>query len=100
MNKGTRRKASILMKNKHDECWRISLRYSKSLIKNINSPDLYTICLGTYSQYQKELSSKGLPLENKKYIQVWETMVNTVKKGEKSQMAVRLLHQTNCQRSL
>ena len=36
---------------------------------------------------------------NKNYIQVWITLLNTVKKGEVEKQAVRILHQTNCQRS-
>ena len=35
----------------------------------------------------------------KNYIQVWITLLNTVKKGEVEKQAVRILHQTNCQRN-
>ena len=32
----------------------------------------------------KELNSRKLPYHNKNYLQVWKTMINTVKKDEKS----------------
>jgi len=98
--KDLRRTVSYQKEWETAECWTISLKYSKLLVKNINSSELYSLCLGIYSQYVKELNSRNLPYKNKNYLQVWETMVNTVKKGEKSRQAVKLLHQTNSQRSL
>lgn len=100
LQKDLRRTVSYQKEWENAECWNISLKYSKLLVKNINSSELYSLCLGIYSQYVKELNSRNLPYKNKNYLQVWETMVNTVKKGEKSRQAVKLLHQTNSQRSL
>ena len=100
LNKDLRRTVSYQKEWDNSECWNLSLKYSKLLMKNINSPELYNLCLGIYSQYVKELNSRKLPYHNKNYLQVWETMINTVKKDEKSIQAVRLLHQTNCQRSV
>ena len=99
-----RRRISYGKKENYNECWKISLKYSSILMKNINSDDLYNICCSIYGQYITELKSKNLQLKDKhnnikKYIQVWETMVNTVRKGEIEKQAIRLLHQTNCQRS-
>ena len=100
LNKDLRRTVSYQKEWNNSECWNLSLKYSKLLMKNINSSELYSLCLGIYSQYVKELNSRKLPYYNKNYLQVWKTMINTVKKGEKSIQAVRLLHQTNCQRSV
>jgi len=98
-----RRNYSYRQEEQNDECWNISHKYSKILIKNIDSKDIYTICCSIHGQYITELTSKNLPLKNKKhtiktYIQIWETMLNTVRKGEVEKVAIRLLHQTNCQR--
>ena len=41
-------------------------------------------------------------ISNKKYIQCWNTMINTLKNNKKIECqknAIRLLHQTNIQRS-
>lgn len=99
-----RRKLAYIQKENYNECWKISHKYSHVLMKNINSDDLYNICCSVYGEYLTELKSKELQLSDKKgrnknYIQVWLTMLNTVKKGEVEKQGVRLLHQTNCQRS-
>jgi hypothetical protein len=98
--KDLRRNVSYQKEWENAECWNLSLKYSKLLVKNINSSELYSLCLGIYSQYVKELNSRNLPYKNKNYLQVWETMINTVKKDEKSIQAVKLLHQTNRQHSV
>ena len=102
--------ANTLMKDKrrsesfnqgwvNNECWKTSLKYSNMLVKNIDSGDLYSISASIYGQYTSELQSRRLPMKDKNYIQVWTTMLNTVKKGNHSRMAIKLLHQTNIQRS-
>ena len=83
----------------NNECWKTSLKYSNMLVKNINSVDLYSISASIYGQYMSELQSRRLPMKDKKYIQVWSTMLNTIKKGKHYRMAIKLLHQTNLQRS-
>lgn len=104
ININKRRRLEYNQKENYDECWNVSHKYSSILMKNINSGDLYNICCSIYGQYLTELKSKKLQLRdkkcnNKKYIQVWLTMLNTVRKGEIENQAIRLLHQTNCQRS-
>lgn len=98
-----KRRISYNKKENYNECWKISRKYSSILMKNINSGDLYNICCSIYGRYITELKSKNLQLKDKhnikKYIQVWETMVDTVRKGEIEKQAIRILHQTNCQRS-
>lgn len=98
-DKDKRRTQAYHQKWLHDECWRASLKYSSQLNKNINNKDLTNLCHSIYGQYINELQSRGLPMKNKNYIQIWTTMLNTVNKGEHSRMAIKLLHQTNVQRS-
>lgn len=94
-----RRQYSYTMKENYNECWKISLKYSNILIKNINSNDLYNLCVNIYSEYIKELKFKKIYTTNtKNYIQIWNTMLNTVNKGKLSKNAIKILHQTNCQR--
>jgi len=92
-----RRSIEFTKKADYNKCWNISLKYSNMLVKNINSRDLYTICCSVYGQYLTELKSKKLPIKNKNYIQVWDTMINTVKKGVLERQAIKLLHQTSYQ---
>tara|TARA_B100000900_G_scaffold131298_1_gene111070 strand:+ start:1189 stop:1509 length:321 start_codon:yes stop_codon:yes gene_type:complete len=99
LEKDRRRTFSYHQEWVNNECWKTSLKYSNMLVKNIDSNDIYSISASIYGQYMSELQSKGLPMENKNYIQVWSTMINTIKKGNHSMMAIKLLHQTNCQRS-
>ena len=99
LEKDKRRRDAFNQKLVHDECWKASLKYSNMLFRNIDSDDLYSISASIYGQYLSELQSRCLPMKNKTHIQVWTTMLNTVKRGEHSKMAIKLLHQTNLQRS-
>lgn len=97
--KDKRRSESFNQEYINDDCWKTSLKYSNMLVKNIDSNDLYSISASIYGQYMSELQSRHLPMKDKNYIQVWTTMLNTIKKGKHSRMAIKLLHQTNLQRS-
>lgn len=99
LEKDKRRSIAYHQKWLHDECWKTSLKYSSQLNKNINNKDLINLCHSIYGQYMNELQSRNLPMKNKNYIQIWNTMINTVKKDENTIMAIKLLHQTNLQRS-
>ena len=99
LTKDKRRKEAFNLKWEHDECWKTSLKYSSQLNKNINNKDLANLCNSIYGQYINELQSRKLYKENKNYIQIWQTMINSVKRGGHSRMAIKLLHQTNLQRS-
>ena len=97
--KDKRRTLAFNQKLDYDECWRTSLKYSSQLNKNINNKDLNNLCAGIYGQYINDLQSKGLPIKNKNYIQVWTTMMNSVNRGNHSRMVIKLLYQTSLQHS-
>jgi len=99
LTKDKRRTEAFNLKWEHDECWRTSLKYSSQLIKNNKKNDIDNLCNSIYGQYINELQSRKIYNENKNYIQIWNTMLNSVKRGNHTQMAIKLLHQTNCQRS-
>ena len=99
LEKDKRRNDAYHQKWLNDECWKASLKYSSQLNKNSKSNDLDNLCHSIYGQYINELQSRRLPMKNKNYIQIWSTMLNTVKRGNHTQMAIKLLHQTNLQRS-
>ena len=99
LTKDKRRSEAFNKEYINNECWKTSLKYSNMLVKNIDSNDLYSISASIYGQYMSELQSRRLPMKDKKYMQVWSTMLNTIKKDKHSRMAVKLLHQTNLQRS-
>ena len=92
------RNVAFRVKEDHCECWAISKKYSEMLMSNIKSKDLYLICETIHGQFLSELKGNNLKIIDQKYTQIWRTMSNTVKKGDKSIMAIKLLHQTNCQR--
>jgi hypothetical protein len=98
--KDKRRVAEYQKKSDYYECWSISERYSGDLIQQIDSSDLYNICKSVTGQYMNELSGKNLETIDKNYTQVWTTMMNTVKKGGDTRLAIKLLYQTSCQRSV
>ena len=105
IRKDKRRAEEFQIKANHYECWEISLKYSDVLIKNITSRDLGLLCDTVYGQYLHELEYKNLDTKGKShtkgknYVQIWETMINTVKKWKGNEISsIRLLHQTNCQR--
>ena len=98
-----RRKEAFQIKSDYQECWKISHRYSSVLIKNITSSDLGLLCDTVYGQYLHELESNNLNTKrknkDKNYVQVWKTMINTVRVCKGNEISsIRLLHQTNCQR--
>jgi len=103
IQKNKRRKESFQIKEDLQECWKISHRYSGVLIKNITSSDLGLLCDTVYGQYLHELESNNLNTKrknkDKNYVQVWKTMINTVRVCKGNEISsIRLLHQTNCQR--
>ena len=98
-----RRNEAFQIKSDYQECWKISHRHSSVLIKNITSSDLGLLCDTVYGQYLHELESNNLNTKrknkDKNYVQVWKTMINTVRVCKGNEISsIRLLHQTNCQR--
>jgi|TARA_B110000914_G_C15456620_1_gene443707 hypothetical protein len=100
------REESFQIKADYQECWAISLKYSSILVKNIKSDNLLLSCNTVYGQYLHELQYKNMNVKDKKhikdknYVQIWETMINTISKDySKGIAAIRLLHQTNVQKN-
>ena len=100
IKKDNRRFFEQNIQNQYRVGWLLSLKYSKLLMDNIDSNDLYNVCCSIKGEYFQELRYNKLNL-NKNYCQVWDTMLNTVlnkKNKNNPKPAVRLLHQTNVQR--
>ena len=88
-------------KQKYHEAWKISKKYTIILMDHEKDNKFFDIASSIYSQYLAELKDKKLSLK-KNYIQVWETMINTVNHNIKEDVcraAIKLLHQTSIQRS-
>jgi len=63
-------------------------------MKHIDKEDLYELCCNSYYRFMNEIKV------NHKTTQIWNTMLNTVIKHDNNMKgAVRLLHQTNVQRT-
>ena len=101
INKDKRRRLEMQRKVDYNGGWKLSYKYSSILMNKLDSVDLYTICCSVREEFLHELKVNCLP-DNKNYTQVWLTMLNTVydKKNKNNHgAAVRLLHQTNQQRT-
>ena len=96
INKDKRRIQSIHDQNNYYEAWNVSYKYSSYLIKKINHKDIHILCYNIYNQYMNELKNKKINNKNqsKKYIQIWNTMINTLFK-QNIKKSINLLHLTN-----
>ena len=80
------------------EAWRLSYKYSKQLQKDIDKQNIYSLCGIVYNQYMIHLRYKKISIKNKKYVQIWNTMLNTIKQEKNMKMSIRLLHLTSIKR--
>lgn len=90
-------------KLKYKEAWNISKKYTTILIEHENKNEHLDIAANIHYQYISELKYKGIDTKVKNnYIQVWNTMINTVNNNPKINVqrgSIKLLHQTSVQRS-
>ena len=87
---------------KYKEAWNISKKYSQVLINNITKKHIFDLIHEVYKQYINELKHKQINYKDKRYHQIWETMLQTNLRNPKYEICVssiRILHQTNVQRS-
>ena len=96
------RHKEFIIKQDYHEAWSISLKYSKILIEHEKNNEYFNLAENIYHQYISELKLKKLDFTKKKnYVQIWNTMINTINHNEKINVcrsAIKLLHQTNVQR--
>ena len=86
----------------YNEGWKISKKYSTILMYHEKDNENFQIAPNVYHQYISELKVKNIPHTGKNYIQVWNTMLNTIQNNPKVDVcrsAIKLLHQTSIQRS-
>lgn len=97
------RSVQRIKQNKYYQAWDISKKYSHILMNHSKNDKNLEMCFAIHSQYISELKMKRINLSNtKNYIQVWDTLLNTLLNNPKIAVqrgAVKLLHQTNVQRS-
>jgi hypothetical protein len=96
------REKEVQNKINHQKAWKLSQQYSHELVKNLDHKNISEVVDSIYGQYISELKSRGLLNNHKNYVQVWETMVNTVQTNKKLNIrrgSIKLLHQTSVQRS-
>ena len=93
IKKDKRRKISLQDYKNYHNAWRLSHKYSSKLLKHIDNKNFYDLCEMYYSQYMNEINNHDYN-KNRNYIQIWDTMINT---GTRE--SIRLLHQTNVQRT-
>ena len=96
------REKEMKQKEKYYEGWKISKKYSTTLMDHEDNNEYFEIAPNVYHQFISELKVKKVPHTGKKYIQIWDTMINTVQNNPKIRVcrgAIKLLHQTNVQRT-
>ena len=103
INKDKRRSNSQFNEKNYYEAWKLSYKYSTFLLKKINHEDIYLLCFSIHEEYLNELKNKKIIKSNKgdqneNYIQVWKTMLNSMKKNYNIS-SIRLLQQTSQQRN-
>jgi hypothetical protein len=90
-------------KKRYKEAWNVSKKYTSILIDHENKNEHLDIAANIHYQYISELKYKGIDTRKKNnYIQVWDTMTNTVSNNPKinvQRASIKLLHQTSVQRS-
>ena len=88
--------------NKYHEGWILSKKYTTILMDHETENEYFELAQNIYHQFISELKLKNIPHKDKNYIQVWNTMLNTVENNPKVGVcrgAIKLLHQTSVQRS-
>ena len=93
IEKDKRRKISLQDNYNYHNAWKLSHKYSSRLVKHISNENCYDLCEMYYSQYMNEINNHRYN-KNRNYIQIWNTMINT-----RTRESIRLLHQTNVQRT-
>ena len=92
-----------LRQEKYYEAWKISKKYASILMEHETNNEHFDISPNIHFEYISELKYKKIDCRKKNnYIQVWDTMLNTLYKNPKidvCRMAIKILHQTSCQRS-
>jgi hypothetical protein len=103
MTTNKQRENEFNKKQKYKNAWTISNKYSSILMEHENKNEHLDIAPNIHYQYMSELKYKGIDIRKKNnYIQVWDTMINTVNNNPKidvQRSSVKLLHQTSVQRS-
>ena len=93
IEKDKRRKIALQNYKNYHNAWKLSHKYSSRLVKHISNENFYNLCEMYYSQYMNEINNHRYN-KNRNYIQIWNTMINT-----RTRESIRLLHQTNVQRT-
>jgi hypothetical protein len=103
MKTNDKRETEINKKQLYKEAWKVSKKYTSILIDHENKNEHLDIAANIYYQYISELKYKGIDIRKRNnYIQVWDTMINTVNNNPKvnvQRASIKLLHQTSVQRS-
>ena len=103
MTTNNKRQIEYDKKQKYKEAWKVSKKYTTILMDHENKNEHLDISPNIHYQYISELKYKGFDIRKKNnYIQVWDTMANTVNNNPKidvQRASIKLLHQTSVQRS-
>ena len=96
------REKEMKQKEKYHEGWKISKKYSTILMDHEDKNEYFEIAPNIYHQFISELKVKNVPHVGKNYIQLWDTMINTIQNNPTISVcraSIKLLHQTNVQRT-
>jgi len=100
IDKDCRRNEEYKQTNNKKLIWKLSLKYSSLLIKNIDNHKLSNNCYVVYDQFMKEIKSLDINIKNKNIHKIWITMINSLKNDINIKMSVKQLHLTNIYHNL
>jgi len=88
---------SFQKKSMNNNIWKISTKYSNLLMKHLHTNKLDNYCFVIYGQYINELNANNININihKKVYIQIWLTLINSIKKEKNMKLAIHQLHLTN-----
>ena len=97
------REKELNKQKKYRDGWNTSKKYTDILMLHSENDRNIDMCFAIHSQFMNELRTRRIPFSKKlNYVQCWDTLLNTLLRNPKISVqrgALKLLHQTNVQRS-
>lgn len=84
MIKDYRRNSNVVRIQNDKIAWDICRKYTQNLNKILNKDNIDILVENLYKRYILNLKSNNLQIYNKKYIECWNVLINTLKNKKNS----------------
>jgi len=84
MIKDYRRNSNVVRIQNDKIAWDICRKYTQNLNKIVNKDNIDILVENLYKKYILNLKSNNLQIYNKKYIECWNVLINTLKHKKNS----------------